>query len=153
MYRLKAGFLFNSISFVEWPTNKLSGTNITVIVGCLPDDPAAPFLARSLEGKPDRPIKLMFLRERSGPRDCHLLFINLARRTQVDDMMGRLEKPPVLTVSEVDQFAHRGGMINFIRHERTFRFEINVEAAARAGLRISSRLASMATVVKTTTPP
>ena len=50
-------------------------------------------------------------------------------------------------------FAQRGGMINFVRHERTFRFEINLEAAERAGLRISSRLASMATVIKTTTPP
>lgn len=152
-YKLKAAFLFNFISFVEWPTNKVAGTNTTILVGCLSDDPAAPVLARALEGKVGRPIKLVVFKEKDDPRDCHLLFIGRARKAQVDDTLTALKKAPVLTVSEIDLFAQRGGMINFVRHERTFRFEINLEAAERAGLRISSRLASMATVIKTTTPP
>ena len=152
-YKLKAGFLFNFISFVEWPTNKLAGLNDPVRVGCLADDPAAPILARALEGKPGRPIKLVVFKEKDDLRDCHLLFISRARKAQVEPTLARLQKAPVLTVSETDMFAQHGGMINFVRHERAFRFEIILEAAERANLRISSKLASMATIIKTESSP
>jgi hypothetical protein len=154
-YKVKAAFLFNFISFVEWPAGKLAAKDTDVIVGCLPDDPAAPVLARALEGKTveGRRIKLVVFKDTDDFRDCHLLFIGRARREKVDDVLSRLKQTPVLTVSEIDQFAQRGGMINFVRHERTFRFEINLGAAERAGLRISSKLASMATIVKTAPNP
>jgi len=154
-YKVKAAFLYNFISFVEWPTNKLAATDKEVLVGCLPDDPAAPILARALAGKvaDGRQIRLVILTEGQEASGCHLLFLGRARAAQVDATLARVKKAPVLTVSEVDDFGQRGGMINFVRHERTFRFEVNLGAAESAGLRISSKLASMATVVKTTTPP
>jgi len=154
-YRVKAAFLYNFISFVEWPTNKLAGSDKEVLVGCLPDDPAAPILARSLEGKvaDGRHIKLVILKEGTESNGCHLLFLGRTHASHVDEVLARLKNAPVLTVSEVEDFGQRGGMINFVRHERTFRFEVNLAAAERAGLRISSKLASMATVVKSTTPP
>jgi len=151
-YKLKAAFLFNFINFVEWPTNKLANQQSTVLVGCLADDPAAPILARALEGKPGRPIKLVVFKEKEDPSECHLLFLSRARKALVEETLAKLQKAPVLTVSEIELFAQRGGMINFVRHERTFRFEINLDAADRAGLRISSKLASMATVIKTNAP-
>lgn len=30
-YKVKAAFLYNFISFVEWPTNKVAGTNTTMV--------------------------------------------------------------------------------------------------------------------------
>lgn len=53
----------------------------------------------------------------------------------------------VLTVGEADQFAVRGGVITFVKEANRLRFEINVDAAGRAGLRISSRLLQLARVV------
>jgi hypothetical protein len=154
-YKVKAAFLYNFISFVEWPAGKLAAKDTDVVVGCLPDDPAAPVLARALEGKTveGRRIKLVVFKDTDDFRDCHLLFIGRARKDKVDDVLARLKQMPVLTVSEIDQFAQRGGMINFVRHERTFRFEINLGAAERSGLRISSKLASMATIIKTAPSP
>ncbi len=154
-YKVKAAFLYNFIGFVEWPTNKLSRADKEVIIGCLPDDPATPVLAHALEGKiaDGRRIKVVTLREGEEAESCHLLFISRSRRGQIGDVLTRLKKAPVLTVSEVEQFAERGGMINLVRHERTFRFEVNLGAAERAGLRISSKLSSMATLIKTTAPP
>lgn len=55
----------------------------------------------------------------------------------------------MLTVGESDQFALRGGVINFVRKNESFRFEVNLEAAEKAGLKISGKLANLATLVKT----
>ncbi len=58
-----------------------------------------------------------------------------------------LQGAHVLTVGETDRFAQSGGMINFVLEENRVRFEINVEAADRAGLKISSKLLELAHVV------
>jgi hypothetical protein len=50
----------------------------------------------------------------------------------------------VLTVSDAPRFAARGGMIEFVREGEHVRFTVNVDAAKRAGLSISSRLLRVA---------
>lgn len=148
-YKLKAAFLFNFLKFTEYPTNQYAAPDSALVIGCLPDDPAAPILGAVMEGKllEGRPIRLVTFKEGDDIRRCHLLFISRTLKVKGEEAIERLKNAPVLTVGEVDLFAHRGGMINFVRHERTFRFEINLKVAERAGLRISSKLGSMATII------
>jgi hypothetical protein len=52
-----------------------------------------------------------------------------------------------LTVGETEGFAVQGGIINLTVEEDKVHFEINPVAAERAGLKISSKLLSMAKIV------
>jgi hypothetical protein len=63
-------------------------------------------------------------------------------------MAGSLEDSAILTVGEIQGFPDDGGVINFRLEDSRVRFEINLEAAGRAHLRISSRLLSLAQAVK-----
>ena len=154
-YKVKAAFLFNFLKFTQWPTNKYAPAEPSMVVGCLADDPAGPMLVKAFDGKTVNglPIKLTIFKDADDARNCHLLFLGRARKAEVEEALARLKQAPVLTVGEVDQFAQRGGMINLVRHERTFRFEINLEVAERARLRISSDLSGMATIIKTRPAP
>ena len=149
-YRVKAGFLFNFAKYVEWPTNALPQTNSEIRIGVLADDPAAPILQEVLAGKVanGRPIKVVLLKSVSALPDCHIFFLSRAERGRVDEVLARARGTTTVTVGEVDQFAHRGGIINFVRQNDAFRFEVNLSGAEQAGLKISAYLAGMATVVK-----
>ena len=68
------------------------------------------------------------------------------RRTQ-RDLPGTLRRLGILTVGESDEFAQHGGVIGFIIQDETVRFVVNAEARDRAGLRISSRMLSLAAAV------
>ena len=57
-----------------------------------------------------------------------------------------------MTVGEAQGFASGGGVINFKLDSGRVRFEINVEAAEHAQLHISSKLLSLAQIVKTEKP-
>jgi hypothetical protein len=46
------------------------------------------------------------------------------------------------------QFAAHGGMIQFSLEDQHVRFDINLSAASRAGLKISSKLLALAQIVK-----
>jgi hypothetical protein len=65
-------------------------------------------------------------------------------------MLPPLENAGVLTVSDIPQFARRGGMIELVLAGNKVRFEINVAATARAGLTLSSELLKLAVVVRKT---
>jgi hypothetical protein len=58
----------------------------------------------------------------------------------------------VLTVGETSNFADAGGVINFRLDNGKVGLEINVCAAQRARLQISSKLLSLARIVKDEKP-
>jgi hypothetical protein len=53
----------------------------------------------------------------------------------------------VLTVGETENFAQAGGVIGFVVENDKVRFEINVDTAGKAKLRLSSRLLLLAKTV------
>jgi hypothetical protein len=55
---------------------------------------------------------------------------------------------PILTISDARDFSHAGGIIELYVEDGHMRFAINVDAAERTGLRISSRLLGLAKVVR-----
>jgi hypothetical protein len=54
---------------------------------------------------------------------------------------------PVLTVGADDAFAREGGMIALRTIEGRVRFEVNLAAATRAGLKVSARMLDLAFAV------
>jgi hypothetical protein len=54
----------------------------------------------------------------------------------------------VFTVSDADGFAESGGVAQLIVEDKRIRFSINIAAALRRRLTISSKLLSLATIVK-----
>ena len=83
-YKVKAGFLFNFIRFVEWPSNSFNETNSSVVIGVLSDDPAAPVLQHALAGKSvdGRALEMRLVTGAGEARVCHILFLGRARKNQ-----------------------------------------------------------------------
>ena len=56
----------------------------------------------------------------------------------------------MLTVSDVEQSAKHGVMIEFFLEKDRLRFAINIDTMERARIKVSSRLLSLATIVRDT---
>ena len=147
-YQVKAAFLFNFAKFVDWPESTLA-RNETMNVCVLGDDPFGPLLNRTVEGKTvhDRTIRVARVSEINDASQCHVLFISGSERRELPRLLPALAGMSILTVGEMASFAQSGGMIGFTTEQDRVRFEINNEAAERAGLRISSQLLKLATRV------
>ena len=52
-----------------------------------------------------------------------------------------------MSVGEVEGFTRLGGVINFFEEDNRLRFKINLEAAKREGLKMSSQLLRSAQIV------
>jgi hypothetical protein len=79
---------------------------------------------------------------------CHILFISESEKNRLRSILTELKQSPVLTVSDIENFAQHGGMIALVKAQQQVRFEINPIALRHAGLAISSKLLELAKVVR-----
>ena len=77
-------------------------------------------------------------------RTCHILFIASSEKAQLKRIFEDLRGTDVLTVGDTKGFAELGGIINFVLEDDRVHFEVNRKAADQAGLKISSKLLSVA---------
>jgi hypothetical protein len=151
-YFIKAGFIYNFAKLVEWPASSLSQPGRPVVIGVLGNDSFASVLENVVSGKniDGRPFNIRRLRSKEiKDCSCHILFIASSESARADEIIQLFKNTSVLTVAESPDFARRGGIINFTVEDNKVRFEVNVDAATRATLTISSRLLSLAKIVHT----
>jgi hypothetical protein len=148
-YQVKAAFLYQFIKFIEWPPQAFStGHDKAIIIGVLGEGPMQIALA-AVQGKmaKGRPVAIESYKTLADLDYCHVLFISPSMDDQLPAILKRIKGWSLLTVGDMEGSARRGAMLNFITVEDMIRFEVNVEAAKRANLRISSELLGLAQVV------
>jgi hypothetical protein len=145
-YQIKAAFLFNFVKFVEWPPAAFSGGASPIVIGILGQNPFHDDLSQMVRSKTvdGRPLEVRQLHSLADAANCHMLFISASERSRLPEIINSLKGTTVLTVGDTDHFTENGGMINLVLKSDKVRFEINKNAATSAGLKISSKLMSLA---------
>lgn len=141
-YEAKAAYLLNFSRYVNWP----GADNSPMQVCVLGQDPFGEVLDRALRGRSSngRQLQARRLQLPEQAVACQLLYIGQSEDRHLSDWLAPLQDKPVLTVGESPRFLRDGGMINLLLVRNTVRFEINLDAASRAGLKISSRMLGVA---------
>jgi len=149
-YEVKASFVYTVAKFVDWPEGSFDDPGAALVFGILGDDPIEELLRRTVAGKSvgGHPVEVIRLKESGDPGPCHVLFISRSEAARVDEVIERLGSSSVLTVGEFDRFAQRGGVLRLRLEENMVRFEVNVDAAHRARLQISSKILKLGTIVR-----
>ena len=145
-YRVKAAFLFHFAQLVDWPAQTLSGTDNSLSLCTLGEDPFQGTLEGTVAGKAigNRTIRVRHLLSPEDLQVCQIVFLGKAQSKRIPMLVADLHNAPILTVGETAGFLDAGGMICFLLEENKVRFEINLNAADSAKLKIGSRLLILA---------
>lgn len=147
---LKAAFLYNFAKFVEWPEKALPNEAETFTICVIGDERMMQAMNLTLHDKQvqGRTVVSRLLRSLDEAGACQILFVE-ASAVDVAEQAGSLAKAlPILTVGESDRFIQSGGVIKFFVADGKLRFEISPQAAARAQLKISSKLLKLGRIVE-----
>ena len=145
----KAAFIFNFAKFTDWPPDAiLANQQISICVAG--DNAVAAAVQRLITGKAIAGHELTtVIVNVARPIDwCHVLYVNGLDQRQTAQLFETLKGIPVLTVSDSGTFVKRGGIVQLIPEKDQMRFVINLAAARRSRLTLSSNLLSLATIVK-----
>lgn len=147
-YQAKAAFLYNFTKFVDWPPRAFASPTAPINVCVLGEE----YFGASLDAIQERqaqgrPLTVKRLASIGQAGTCHILFIGASEDKQVRSLLAAVKGQPVLTVGETDRFAEMGGVINLVLEDKRIKMEVNLDAAQRHGLKISSQLLRLARVV------
>jgi hypothetical protein len=143
---LKAAFIFNFAKFTEWPADAML-TGQPLVLCVLGDAAIGEALERAVRSRTLSGHRMDVSQTTSSgtPRDgCHVLYLSGVTATQAAKLVAGVRDAPVLTISDAEGFTQIGGIAQFFFEHGQLRFNVHVESAKRARLRISSRLLALA---------
>jgi hypothetical protein len=145
-YALKSVFVYNFCRFIEWPDSAFASANEPLIIGIVGPDPFGAQLKEVVQGETyhNRPIQIEHYRSAGDLRHCHLLFVTQSESARLGQILAAVEKQPVVTVGETEDFVHRGGMIGLVAERTRVRLEINPVVIRAARVDVSSKLLRVA---------
>jgi hypothetical protein len=148
-HRLKAAFVSKFPQFTEWPESSLDNRQRIEICVARPN-PFGTSLTDLTAGERlgSRPL---VVREVDSPEEistCQLLFVPSQPLRDRKAFLDSARTLPILTIGDIAAFVDEGGIVALRVVNGRVRFDINVEAAKLAGLRLSSQLLQLALSVR-----
>jgi hypothetical protein len=145
-HAVKAAFLYHFAQFVEWPQEAFKDAYSPLTYCTMGEDPFHGSLDASLQGKTigARSVRVLHLKQAREIPGCHILFVGATEKRFLPGIFSIAKMNSILTVGESEHFVQEGGMIGFLLEENKIRFEVNLEAAQNAQLKISSKLLALA---------
>jgi len=148
---IEAVYVFKFSQFINWPSGAQSKASFDICI--LGDDPFGPFLDRTIHGESinGKPVTERHLPRPQDAQGCSILYISRSEAFRLKQDLAAVRGWPLLTVSDIPNFADQGGTIAFVLQSGRVRFEVNLTPASQAGLSFSSELLKVAVAVKGTT--
>ena len=146
--QIKAAYLYNFAKFTEWPAAVMpAASDMRVcIVGNGPVNEAITALQGRKIG--EHTLNVMnYKHTDSGLEQCQLLFLAQSEQSRFLVTLKALGNAPVLTLSDIDDFAEKGGGIGLVYHDDKVKFEVNLDAVRAANLHLPGQLLNIATHV------
>lgn len=143
-YSVKANYLVRFAAFVEWPAQAFADARSPVILCVVGRDPFSGALGRAAHAQTayGRPLMVRRPVTQEAAAGCHILYVGAGGASVVPS-----DQPAILQVTDGAVSADRG-MIHFVVSEGRVRFHIDLQAASRSRLSISSRLLNLALSVR-----
>lgn len=148
-YRVKALFIYNFAKFVDWPIPTFASPQDQFTICIVGDDNFGGELDQAVVGKYANGRRLAIKRviKGRGARACQIAFIGYPDERRVKAALEEVNSFSVLTVGAAKGFTEWGGVVNLTLENNKVGFEINVDAAERSQLKISSKLLNLAKTV------
>lgn len=148
---VKAVFLYKFLDYAEWPVAALADASAPYVIGVYGADDIARELAQIASGHTanGRAVDVRRLRRGESLAGLHMLFVGAGESAQMPALVRAVQGMPVLVVAEDEHGLAGGSAINLVVVDGKVRFDVALDAAERAGVRLSSRLLAVARSVRT----
>lgn len=159
---IMAAYLRHIASFSNWPVDEIE-ENQPIRIGLIGADPNGVIAlirgrTESSEGlaAQGRPIHVVVLERTSDGEaalsqlsSCDLLFLSSGAEDRWQQVQPLVEALPIVTVSEMDGFVNRGGMVEYFIDRRSgkVRMKVNLLAMRNAGVSFSARFLALKSVI------
>lgn len=145
-HKVAAGLVYNFLKYTSWPAAVFPTPDAPLKVCLLGGDSLGGAL-EPLQGRTAqmRPITMHEIDEADSLKSCHAVFIHRSKEENLDAIIEVTHALPILLLSDIPDFTRKGGMVEFSQdNKKSIRLNLNHEAIAQAGLKVSRSLVRLA---------
>jgi len=144
--RVQAAYLHKFLNYADWPPASFPQADTPYVIGVAGDDAVADELARIAAGRSvnNRGVIVKRLLPGDTANELHMLYIGHNERARLGQWLRQAKGRPILTVTAFEGALEQGSIINFRTVDDRVRFEVSADTAEQSGLRLNSRLFSVA---------
>lgn len=139
--QLKAELVYNFIDHTVWLGQELAVKNLCV----MEDNPIIPYL--NILARNNRNIVVIRKYENDYLKDCQILFIDDSYQGYIKRLLYRVRTNPILTFSNIKDFAQSGGIVQFTLSNNRVKFIINTKEMESSQLKISDGIISISDII------
>lgn len=147
---VKAAVLVNFARYVEWPAGAFRDAGDPLVICVLGQDPFGHMLDEIVAGKSvdGRALVVHRIPDTKNAGGCQILFVGSCDRKLLNSDSGAFRGSGVLSVGEEGNAQSDNLVLTLTKEDGKVHFTVNMQAANREQLRISSRLLGLASKVK-----
>jgi hypothetical protein len=147
---VKAAYIYRFLEYVAWPAQAFRTPDEAIVIGATQNDEVTAELSRIVADRlvHGRRLSVVVVKQIERDLPVHVLYVPASDAARLPRAVELARQRPLLLITDLDDGLEKGATINFVQSEGRIKFEVSLEAAARAGLTISSRLLAVATRVK-----
>ena len=137
-------FIYNFTRLIEWP-NK----DGDFVIGVLGSSDVAYELEKYTSGKNVGLQKIVVkkFKEIEEISKCNILFIAYSKTSKIPDILSKVSGNHTLLISEKKGGIEAGSAINFLLTDDKLKFELKTANATKQGLKVNSKLETMAIII------
>jgi uncharacterized protein DUF4154 len=147
---IKAAFLYKFLSYVDWRAGAFAAPASPIVIAVMGAEDIADALDVVAGGRKvgEHPVEIRRVRPNDPLEGVHMLFVGREHSTRTRQMAAVAQRRGVLLVTDYEGALDDGSAINLVVVENRVRFEVSLDAAERSGLKLSSRMLSVALWVR-----
>ena len=145
--QIKTAYVLNFAKFVEWPAGAIGADKLTLCV--VGNDVLGGALA-ALNGRKAGEREMRVVQRRNAEdnlRNCNVVFIGASEQRRFLSIIMALGDSPALTISDIEDFAEKGGSIGLGYRDNKIVFEVNLASVQKSRLRLPGQLLNLASYV------
>lgn len=149
-HQLKAAFIYSFTKFVEWPALGFLDADSPIVIGAVGSGPLLAEMERVVKGRKvnGRGLVVRRIETPADVKSVHLLFLSASEIARLPEFLTAAHGESILMVGETELFFRQGGTISLLIEDEKIRFDINLRAAERDGVKISAQLLKLARTVR-----
>lgn len=150
--KLTVALIYRSSMFVTWPKSAFESEDSPFVIGILGNDSLHNELMKSTEDRDinGHPIEVVSLSSMDELEGLHVLYVNGDNHSEFLEINpDERDDLPILTISDSSDFVHDGGILRiFFQENGKPKLEVNIDAAKRQRLKLSSQLLKNCVVIR-----
>lgn len=147
--RVKARLALSLARFTQWSAATFATPSeaLTICVMHRSEPLAEAFAELGGQAAAGRLVKVV-LNPDKLPGSCHVLFVHESTARAGAAALTTMAESPILTISDAEGFAARGGMVELVNVNDAIKLDVNLKALRSAQLGLSSQVLKLARQVR-----